>query len=140
MEGRAPEDPSPADAVGTAEGGRSGFIAEGVRKALLAGVGALFLTEEGARRLAREWKLPKEVIGFIGQQAQGAKEEILRVFADEFRRFLESESVRKDFWKTLADNAIEIHAEIRVRPDGAGGSRPVVRGSVRPKRAKRRRK
>jgi hypothetical protein len=139
MEGREPDEPSAAGAAGTAEGGRAGFIAESVRKALLAGVGALFLTEEGARRLAREWKLPKEVIGYIGQQAQGAKEELLRVFADEFRRFLESESVRKEFWAALADNAIEIHAEIRLRPDAGGAPRPVVSGSVRPKRAKRRR-
>ncbi len=136
MEGRAPGD-SPDREIGTEEGGRAGFIAEGVRKALLAGVGALFLTEEGARRLAREWKLPKEVIGFIGQQAQGAKEEILRVFAEEFRRFLESDSVRREFWTALGDKAIEIHAEIRVRRDASGATRPVVRGSARAKPARK---
>ena len=59
-----------------------------MKKAILAGVGALFMTEEGARRLAREWKLPKEVIGFIGQQAHAAKDEVLRVLSDEIRRFL----------------------------------------------------
>ncbi len=138
MEGRVPEDPSDADvAAGASEGGRAGLIAEGVRKALLAGVGALFLTEEGARRLARDWKLPKEVIGFIGQQAQGAKDELLRVFADEFRRFLQSDSVRKEFWTALADKTIEIRAEIRVRPDASGAPRPAVRGSARSRRTKR---
>ncbi len=139
MEGRAPED-SPARDAGTEEGGRAGFIAESVRKALLAGVGALFLTEEGARRLAREWKLPKDVIGYIGQQAQGAKEDLLRVFAEEFRRFLESESVRKEFWTALGDKAIEIRAEIRVRRDASGAPRPVVSGSARARPARKRRK
>jgi len=96
---------------------RGGFVADAVRKAVLAGVGALFLTEEGARKMARDWKLPKELIGFLGQQAQGAKDEILRLFADEVRRFLESEAVRKEFWRALTGNAIEIRAEIRFRPD-----------------------
>jgi hypothetical protein len=106
-----------------------------VKKALLAGVGALFLTEEGARRLARDWKLPKDVAAFIGQQAHGAKDEVVRLFADEVRRFLESESVRREFWKVLGENAIEVHAEIRFRPDPGGRPRPVVRASARPKRA-----
>jgi len=111
-----------------------------VKKVILAGMGALFLTEESARRLARDWKLPKEVIGFIGQQAQGAKEEILRVFADEVRRFLDSELVRREFWKALTDNTIELHAEIRFRPDGEGKPRPKVEATARTKRARRARK
>ncbi len=139
MEGRPPADPLASPDGDDGPGGRS-FIAEGMRKALLAGVGALFTTEEGARRLARDWKLPKEVIAFVGQQAQSAKDEILRVFADEFRRFLESEGVRREFWKALADGAIEIKAEIRVRPDGAGGRRTAVRASARPKRRKKARR
>ncbi len=119
MEGNPPDDPllsAPPD-VAADDGGFRGSIADSVKKALLAGVGALFLTEEGARRMARDWKLPKDVAGFIGQQAQSAKEEILRLFADEIRRFLESESVRREFWSALSDNAIEIRAEIRFRPE-----------------------
>ena len=115
------------------EAGR-GSLADGVKKALLAGVGALFLTEEGARRLARDWKLPKDVAAFIGQQAQGAKDEILRMFADEIRRFLESESVRREFWKALGENSIEIHAEVRLRPQKEGPPRPAVRASAAPRR------
>ena len=108
-----------------------------MKKAILAGMGALFLTEESARRLARDWKLPKEVIGFIGQQATTAKDEVLRVFADEFRRFLESEAVRSEFWKALGENAIEIKAEIRFRPDVAGRPRPEVSTSARAKRPRK---
>ena len=137
MEGRLPGDPlESADDAG-AEGAH-GSLADSVKKAILAGVGALFLTEEGARRLARDWKLPKEVIGFIGQQASGAKDEILRVFADEVRRFLESETVRGEFWKALTENAIEVRAEIRFRPDGSGKPRPQVSTSARTRRKKRR--
>jgi hypothetical protein len=123
VEGRPPQDPLVAP---PSENAGRGSIADGVKKALLAGVGALFLTEEGARRLARDWKLPKDVAAFLGQQAQSAKDEILRVFADEVRRFLESDPVRREFWRGLSENAIEIRAEIRFRPDKDGAPRPEV--------------
>ncbi len=75
---------------------RLGFIADVVRKAVLTGVGALFLTEEGAKKLAREWKLPKELAGYLVSQAAGAKDEILRVVGTEMRRFFESEAFRRE--------------------------------------------
>jgi hypothetical protein len=120
------------DELGGPEGGARGFLPDAVRKALLTGLGAFFLTEEGARRLAREWKLPKELIGYIGQQAVGAKDEILRVFSDEVRRFLESEAVRREFWKALSSMAIEVRAEIRLKPSDGGVPRPEVKATVRP--------
>jgi hypothetical protein len=138
MEGRLPGDPlDPLDEEG-ADAPR-GSLADGVKKALLAGMGALFMTEESARRLARDWKLPKELIGFVASQATGAKDEVLRLFADEVRRFLESEAVRAEFWKALTENAIEIRAEIRFRPDAAGKPKPHVATSARARRGKKRR-
>ncbi len=147
MEGRPPGDPLEADAdaeevdAGTvAEEGGRGSIADGVKRAILAGMGALFMTEEGARRLARDWKLPKEVIGFIGSQASAAKDEVLRMFADEVRRFLESERVRGEFLKALTGSAIEIKAEIRFLPDAEGKPRPLVSASARARRARKARR
>ncbi len=138
MEGHPPDDdpmfPPPETAD---EAGFRGSIADGVKKALLAGVGALFLTEEGARRLARDWKLPKDVAAYIGQQASSAKDDLLRLFGDEIRRFLESESVRGEFWKALAESTIEIKAEIRLKPAGDGPPRPEVTAEVKAKRRAR---
>jgi hypothetical protein len=122
---------------GDAPGGGRGLIPDGVRKAILAGVGALFMTEESARRLARDWKLPKEVIGFIGQQAQSAKDEVLRVLAEEIRHFLESEAVRGELGRVLETMALEVKAEIRLKPVEGGASRAEVKASVSPA-AKRR--
>src|SRR5512142_2786740 len=119
------------------EGGR-GLIPDGVKKAILAGVGALFMTEESARRLAREWKLPKEVIGFIGQQAQSAKDEVMRVFAEEIRRFLQSDAVRRELGRVLESMAVEVHAEIRLKPNGEGAARPEVKAVVHARRKKAR--
>ena len=69
MEGRSPDDdplypPDPGEDAGR------GSLTDGVKKALLAGMGALFMTEEGARRLARDWKLPKEVASYLEASAR----------------------------------------------------------------------
>jgi hypothetical protein len=117
------------DEPGT-EGSGKGFQ-DALRKVLLTGMGAIFLTEEGARRLAREWKLPKELIGYLGAQAAGAKEEVLRIFAEEARRFFESEAVRREVTRALSSMVVEVKAEIRVRPDEKGEPRPMVKAEVK---------
>jgi hypothetical protein len=113
------------------EGGSAArsFVAEAVRKAVLTGVGALFLTEEGARKLAREWKLPKELAGYVVAQAQGAKDEVLRLVAQEVRRFLESEAFRREVKDLIGSMSVEVKAEIRFKdsqkdaPKGRGSSK-----------------
>jgi hypothetical protein len=106
-------------------------LQDALRKVLLAGMGAIFLTEEGARKLAREWKLPKELVGYLGQTASGAKGEVLRIFSDEVRRFFESEAVRREVTRALSSMVVEIKAEVRVRPDEQGEPRPVVKADVK---------
>jgi hypothetical protein len=128
-----------AEALGAEPAGGRGLIPDGVKKAILAGVGALFMTEEGARRLAREWKLPKEVIGFIGQQAQSAKDEVLRVLSDEIRHFLQSDAVRRELGRVLEGMSVEVHAEIRLRRADDGSTRPQVSAAVRARKSPARR-
>jgi hypothetical protein len=117
------------DEPGTEAGTRG--LQDALRKVLLAGMGAIFLTEEGARKLAREWKLPKELVGYLGQTASGAKGEVLRIFSEEVRRFFESEAVRREVMRTLSSMVVEVKAEIRVRPDGQGEPRPEVKAEVK---------
>jgi len=114
--------------------GTVGFVADVVRRAVLTGVGALFLTEEGARKLAREWKLPKELAGFLVQQAQGAKDEALRVVGQEMRRFFESETFRRELLKLLGTMVVEVKAEVRLS-EALPGDRTRGRVRVRPKRS-----
>ncbi|MBK9517167.1 MAG: hypothetical protein IPO09_07375 [Anaeromyxobacter sp.] len=138
--GREPGEAPPAGEPGAEAAGPAGGLQDALRKALLAGMGAIFLTEEGARRLAREWKLPKELIGFLGSQASGAKDEILRIFSDEVRRFFESEAVRREFARALSSMVVEVKAEIRVRPNDDGTLEPEVKADVKARRAGARKK
>lgn len=138
--GREPGEAPAAGEPGAEAAGPGGGLQDALRKALLAGMGAIFLTEEGARRLAREWKLPKELIGYLGSQASGAKDEILRIFSDEVRRFFESEAVRREFARALSSMVVEVKAEIRVRPNDDGTLEPEVKADVKARRAGARKK
>lgn len=124
------DDPAPGEGGGPASLG--GLVADVVRKVVLAGAGALFLTEESARKLAREWKLPKELASYLVTQASGAKDEVLRVVSAEIRRFLESEAFRRELFRVLESMAVEVNAEIRLKE--AKGPRSRTRVSVRPGR------
>ncbi len=120
-----PEDPTtpPDDASGGP--GTVGFVADVVRKAVLTGVGALFLTEEGARRVAREWKLPKDLATYLVSQAAGARDEVLRVVGQELRRMLDSETFRQEILKSVENMTIEIHAEMKLKASDDQPSPPV---------------
>jgi hypothetical protein len=120
------------DTQGEAGAPPLGFIGDVVRKAVLTGVGALFLTEEGARKLAREWKLPKDLASYLVSQAAGAKDEILRVVGNEMRRFFESEAFRREIERFLGSVAIQVNAEIRLKP-ASPRAKPGVKASVRPR-------
>jgi hypothetical protein len=120
-----PEDPT-APPENPAEGpGTVGFVADVVRKAVLTGVGALFLTEEGARKVAREWKLPKDLAAYLVSQAAGARDEVLRVVGQELRRLLDSESFRREILKSIENMTVEVHAEMRLKASDGEPSSPV---------------
>ena len=98
-------------------GGLRSVIPELVRKVAVAGLGAVFMTEEGLRNLAGQLKLPKEVLSTVLGQAERTKEEIGRVLSEEIRRFLQSEKLRNEFLKMIAGMTIEVRAEVKLVPD-----------------------
>jgi hypothetical protein len=118
--------------------GRGSAVADAVRKVVMTGLGAVFLTEEGARKLAREWKLPKEIVGYVTAQAGGAKDEIVRVISEEVRKFFESPALRREFLRVLTSMSIEVHAEVRLKPSKGGVVEPDVKvSSVKPRMRRR---
>ena len=54
-----------------------------VKKVLAVGVGTIFLTEESLRALAKDAKIPKEVLGGILDSASKTKSEFFEKFSNE---------------------------------------------------------
>lgn len=108
--------------AGKADNGRMGFVPDFVRKVAVAGLGAVFLGEEGIRSLASQLKLPKEMLGYVVGQAEKTKDEITRVVSEELRRFLQSEKVRDEFLKLVSGMTVEVKAQIRLVPPAERGA------------------
>ncbi|MBZ4334555.1 hypothetical protein [Corallococcus sp. AS-1-12] len=93
-----------------------GFVPDFVRRMAVAGMGAVFMGEEGIRALAGQLKLPKEALGFLLSQAEKTKDDISRVVTEELRRFMQSEKLRDEFLKLLSGMTVEVKAQIRLVP------------------------
>jgi hypothetical protein len=114
------------------------MIPEIVKKTFAAGLGALFTTEEGIRRLAKDLSLPKDVAGYLAHTAGDAKDELLRLVAREVREFLESVNLSEEISKMLTMLSFEIKTEIRFIPNDdqyGGGLKPDVKARVGIKKA-----
>ena len=105
----------------------SGLVPDIVRRAVLTGVGALFMTEEGIRNLVGDMKMPKDAIAFLMAQADKTRTEVARVVTQEVRRFLESETLRREIWKMISGVTLEVNASIHLKPSGETGIRAKIR-------------
>jgi hypothetical protein len=112
-----PRHEDPLDDVDAPGDATRGPIVELMRKVAFAGLGALFMTEEGIRSLAGQLKLPKEALGFVLSQAERTKDEVGRVLSEEVRRFLRSDKLRADFLQLLSGMRVEVTAQVRLVPD-----------------------
>lgn len=139
-------DPKQNDAApaGTDEAGRKdvrqrleGFVPDLLKRTFYAGLGALFTSEEGVRRLATEFSLPKDVANYLISQAQGTKDELFRIVAGELRGFLESLNLREELAGLLTSLSFEIKTEVRFIPNDQK-LKPSIKQSVAVRRAKRR--
>jgi hypothetical protein len=109
-----------------------------VRRAIYAGTTALFTTEEGIRKLAADFQLPKDVANYLLTHAASSKDEILRIVGQEVRRFLETINLSGELQKLLTSLSFEIKTEIRFIPndEAVGNVKPDVRNKVAVKRKK----
>ena len=110
------------------------LVPELVKKTFAAGMGAVFSTEEGIRKLARE-NLP-DAVGYIASSADGAKDKVFEVIARETREFLGTLNLTEEIAKILTTLSFEIKTEIRFIPNSEKftGAEPDVKASVRLKR------
>src|SRR4051794_18859237 len=105
------------------------LIPEIVRRTFYAGLGAVFTTEEGIRKIASDLKLPKDVANYLIQQAASSKDELFRVVGKEMRGFLENVNISGELQKLLTSLSFEIKTEIRFIPnnEAVGGVKPDVK-------------
>lgn len=117
---------------------RGRVVSEMVKRLFVAGMGALFTSEEGIRRLATEFSLPKDVASYLISQGRSTKNELFRIMAREFREFLNSINLGNEITKALTSLTFEVKMQIRLLPsDRAGAVRPDVKGDVKVHKAER---
>ena len=111
------------------------LVPELVKKTFTAGMGAVFSTEEGIRRIAREVSLP-DVAGYVASTGVGAKDKVFEVIARETRDFLANLNLTEEIAKILTTLSFEIKTEIRFIPNSERmtGAEPDVKASVRLKK------
>lgn len=114
------------------------FVPELVRRTFAAGMGAVFTTEEGIRKLTKDLSLPKDVATYLASSAGATKDEVMRVMAREIRDFLQTVNFSEEIAKMLTMLSFEVKTEIRFIPNDAkyGGVEPDVKASVRMKKNK----
>ncbi len=117
--------------AGVGDGTDSGRLSDMLRRAMVAGLGAVFMTEEGIRTYVKDMKLPKEVMSFVVGQAGRSKDELFRVVGEELRRFFESAALKEELKKLISEMTIEVKAEIRLRPNGEAPEVKVTETSTR---------
>ena len=110
------------------------LVPEIVKRTFAAGMGAVFSTEEGIRKLAKD-NLPAAA-GYIASSADSAKDKVLEVIARETREFLQTMNLTEEIAKILTTLSFEIKTEIRFIPNSErfGGVEPDVKARVRLKR------
>ena len=104
----------------SSSGEAAGSVSDLFRKALVTGLGAAVMTEEGVRSLIRELKIPRETVNAALGQAERGREAIRRAVGDEARRFLDSPALKKEISRALSKLTIEMTVRIRLNPDGTG--------------------
>jgi hypothetical protein len=113
------------------------LVPELVKRTFAAGMGAVFNTEEGIRKLARDISLPKDVANYLASTAGNTKDEVVRIVAREVREFLERMNLADEITKLLTTLSFEIKTEIRFIPNSEkySGVDPDVQMKMRLKRA-----
>src|SRR5262249_17513103 len=108
------------------------LIPDLVKRTFYAGLGAVFTTEEGIRKIASEFSLPKDVANYLINSAQSTKNELFKVVAREMREFLEKVNLQEEIAKLLTTLSFEIKTEIRFIPneEAIGGVKPDIKRSV----------
>ena len=99
-------------------GSKKGGIQDIMKKALSAGIGALFLTEESLRSYVADSKLPRDIAKSVIQSTNTAKEQFFQYLTKEVSQLIRKADLQKVVTGFLANHTFEIEARVRFRPNG----------------------
>jgi hypothetical protein len=91
-----------------------------MKKVVLTGIGAIFMTEESVKRFLGEAKLPREIANYLQQNAQKAKDEFFSYMAKEIAEIVTARDFTEEFRKFFERNKIRVTAEIEFTPRSKG--------------------
>ncbi|TVR02655.1 MAG: hypothetical protein EA398_07050 [Deltaproteobacteria bacterium] len=94
-----------------------GLFRDVLRRTVHSGVSTAIQTEESLRNIVGEIKLPREVVGYLLQQIDTTKKELVAIAAREFREFLESANLGEEIARILTTLSFEIRTEVRFIPN-----------------------
>jgi len=114
-----------------------GAIPDALKRAFYAGIGAVFTTEEGVRKMVSDFSLPKDAANYLITQAQGTKNELFRVVASELRGWLEKIDIQGELTRMLTMVSVEVKTEIRFIPNDQALVKPEIKRKVSIKRARK---
>ena len=111
-----------SDSGASASSGGAQVVGDILRKAVLAGASAIFLTEEGVRSALSDLRLPKELGRELSEQAGKLRTEVLKGVRREFRFFLARMDWKRELTDLLTGMSLEVETRIRFVPtkDGVG--------------------
>lgn len=98
----------------------SRVIPDMFRRALMTGIGSVFMTEESIRSALGDLKMPKEAMNYVVTQADRTKRELIATLARELRNFLDNLELDELLANSLQDTTFEINTTIRVRRTDEG--------------------
>src|SRR5207245_11742336 len=82
---------------------------------------------DGIRTRVVDMKMPTHALAFLIAQADKTRSEVARVVTHEVRRFLESETLRREIWKLLNGVTLEVNATIQLKPSGEAALKAKVK-------------
>lgn len=112
-------DDDDADKADDGEYEGRGLLPKSLHKALVTGVSAVLMTEEGIRNALGDMRLPKEAIGYVVAQTEKSRKDLFQAVTTEIKRYLEGVDISTTLRKALTGLHVEVKADIRFVDDAA---------------------
>jgi hypothetical protein len=94
-----------------------GLLPDSIKRALVTGLSAVMVTEEGIRSALGDMRLPKEALSSILQQAEKSRKEMLGAVLEDARGMLSNIDITRELRKALTGLKLEVKAEMRFVDD-----------------------